>query len=305
MKYSVVIPTLSRPEDLIKAVRSLTQQEPLPSQLIIVDQSPATTAKTEVVEICANYPSINLFYLHEQSIKSLPVAKQYSLSWVTGDIVCFFDDDVELEPDFMKWKFDVFSKHPHIVGCCGIEMNPQSRSKFFLWIFHFFHQGIFQDRRIGLPQRYPDAMPTLIPSDKISGGFSSWRNEVFSHVSFDVKNGLHLTEDVDFSSRVSKVYGGERALAICTKSRLWHNCSPRGRLNLALKQQRKIREFVIYYRLRRHWPTATVSFLWLMFGLFIETCFLMLRHRSLATFWRFWSGLVAGFKHPIQSSAKH
>ena len=98
MKYSVVIPTLSRPEDLIKAVRSLTQQEPLPSQLIIVDQSPATTAKTEVVEICANYPSINLFYLHEQSIKSLPVAKQYSLSWVTGDIVCFFDDDVELEP---------------------------------------------------------------------------------------------------------------------------------------------------------------------------------------------------------------
>ena len=304
MKYSVVIPTLNRPKDLVKAVRSVTLQEPLPSQLIIVDQSPTNAAKSDIVEICSEYPSIELLYLHELGIKSLPAAKQHSLSWVTSDIVCFFDDDIELEPDFIKWQIDAFSNYTHIVGCCGIEMNPKFRSNVFLSVFHFFHKGIFHDRRIGLTKRYPEVMPTLIPSDKISGGFSSWRTEVFSRVSFDLHNNLHATEDMDFSSRVASVYGGERALAICTKSRAWHHYALSGRMNLELKQQRKIREFVIYYRQRRHWPTATASFLWLMLGFFLETCFLMVRYRSPSTFGGFWFGLLAGFKHPIRPVAK-
>ena len=205
----------------------------------------------------------------------------------------------------MKWKFDTFKNQPHIVGCCGIELNPQARGNFFLWVFHFFHRGIFRDRRIGLAQRYPDEMPTLISSDKISGGFSSWRTEVFSQVSFDVSNNLHVTEDMDFSSRVAEVYGGHNSLAICTRAKAWHHYALSGRLNLASKQGRKIREFVIYYRIRRHWPMATVSFLWLMIGFFLETCALALRHRSLATFRSFWSGLMAGFRQQIQpSSAK-
>ena len=304
MKYSVVIPTLNRPEDLLRAVRSVTSQETLPSQLIIVDQSPVATAESNVAEICSEYPSIELIYLHELDLGSLPAAKQHSLSWVKSDIVCFFDDDAELKPDFMTWKLDTFNNNPFIVGCCGIELNHQSRSSFFLWVYHFFHRGIFRDRRIGLAKKYPDTMPALIPSDKISGGFSSWRAEVFSKVSFDLQNNLHATEDIDFSSRVSKVYCRQGALVICTKSRAWHHYTPIGRLDFARKQQRKIREFVVYYRKRRRWPKATMSFVWLMVGFFIEACFFMLKHRSLATFWGFWFGLVAGFQQPIKPSAK-
>ena len=53
MKYSVVITTLNRPEDLLRAVRSVTCQETLPSQLIIVDQSPVAIVESNVAEICA------------------------------------------------------------------------------------------------------------------------------------------------------------------------------------------------------------------------------------------------------------
>ena len=299
MKISVVIPTLNRPVDLKKAVVSVLNQQYPVSQIIVVDQSDENESESILRELCAASPKLELVYLHEKNIRNLPAAKQHSLQWVKGDIVGFIDDDAELDPDYFLWKVRTFEENPSVMGCCGIEINPVQRSDLYYRIFHFFHRGIYTDERMGVLRRYPAEGPHLIHTDKLSGGSASWRSEVFNSLSFDVTNGLHVIEDMDFSSRAAKLFGGKHTLCICMKARFMHHYSLEGRPNLGPKQKRKVRELVLYFRMRRDWPNATPSFLWLLVGLFLETGFLMLTKRSVGVFAGYWTGLIAGFRQRI------
>ena len=140
----------------------------------------------------------------------------------------------------------------------------------------------------------------LIHTDKVSGGISTWRKSVFDSISFDTKNNLHVTEDFDFSTRVARFYGGKESLCICTKAQLWHNYYMAGRPDIGGKQKRKLEEIVVYYRIRQDWDLATFSFVWLLIGLFIESCFLTIVKRSPSVFLGYFVGLRLGFEKTIK-----
>lgn len=294
---TAVIPTRNRPQDLIKAVDSIMAQTRLPEELLIVDQSADCQSRDMVKALMANNAAIKLTYVLDSGISGLVEAKHVAANMALGDIVCFLEDDVVLEPEFLEQIMLGFERNPKMMGCCGVITNPPSQPGFYSVLFHFFHKGIYRDKRVGIYGFNQGHCHLLIESDFISGGLSAWRRAVFAEVPFDWANGFHMYEDIDFSTRVSRYYGGH--LYINPNARLAHYCSPINRDFLGARQRRKLIECITYYKKRSKWNGAKISFIWLLIGLFIEAIYQSFSTRSILVLNGFFIGLFEGFKKKI------
>lgn len=268
MKISAVIPTKNRPHDLLVAVRSITRQTRTPDQLIIVDQSDDMFGQELIRAELQCTPEIELIYVHDPLIAGLVAAKAESIKFATGDVICFLEDDVVLEEDYIHQIEAGFLGKPAMLGCSGVITNPPLVSRLYLLTFQIFHRGIYSDNRPAIFARINNQSSSLIPSDVLSGGLSAWRREVFEEVHFDVSNGFHMLEDFEFSRRAFRCFGSK--FFINPNARLEHNCSPINRAFLDLRHKRKVVEFITYYKKNRQLPFALASLLWLMVGQCID-----------------------------------
>ena len=289
---TAVIPTRNRPVDLAKAVASILAQTRLPDEFIIVDQSPNDESRSVVESLWPRESQIKLNYIHDISISGLVEAKKIAASRASGDIICFLEDDISLEADYIELIELGFIELPEMLGCCGLITNPPHQPPGYTELFHIFHRGIFKDIRVGLYGRLEKHADKLIVSDKLSGGLSAWRREVFAAIPFDVSNGFHMFEDIDFSTRVASHFGP--CLYINPNARLEHHCSPTNREILGPRQRRKLIECIVYYKKRRNCPWATFSLSWLLLGMLIESLFQSYLSRSFGPVHGYFCGLRDG-----------
>lgn len=294
---TAVIPTRNRPNDLSKAVVSILAQTRLPNELMIVDQSPGDESRSIVDALMSGDERILLVYIHDPRISGLVDAKRVAAERAGGDIVCFLEDDVILEPDYIEQIEQGFADRPEMVGCCGIITNPPHQSAAYVILFQLFHRGIFMDRRVGLYGRFSGRGNKLIASEMLSGGLSAWRRDVFKVVPFDVANGFHMFEDIDFSTRVARYFGPR--LYVNPNARLEHHCSPVNREVLGPRQRRKLTECIAYYKKRRDWPGATFALPWLLLGMLLEAVFQSYSARSLGPIQGYFAGLRDGFAKKV------
>ena len=112
---TLIIPTKNRPNDLRKAIESVLFQTQLPDELIIIDQSKDNLSKLTLNEITFNYPKIKLIYIHDTSIKGLVDAKRIGVENSSGNIICFIEDDVYLEPSYLREIKAGFKKYPNML----------------------------------------------------------------------------------------------------------------------------------------------------------------------------------------------
>ena len=270
MKISAVIPTKNRVEDLIKSVKSVLIQTRLPDELLIIDQSDNIIGQREIVNLLnANNNPLSLNYIYDPKIKGLVDAKRVAISKTTGDIICFLEDDVVLEVDYFLNMQASFMERPEMMGCCGVVTNLPKLSNGYVLFFHFFHRGIFFDRRVGVYGYTEKLNDKLIPSNYLSGGISAFRRPVFDVVKFDVSNNFHMLEDIDFSMRAHNYFGN--AFYINPKARLAHYMSPLNRAVLEPRYSRKLREFIVLYKKHKKSSVDLISLLWLLFGMLIES----------------------------------
>jgi len=291
--FTAVIPTLNRPLDLGKAVVSILNQTTLPDELIIVDQSVDDDSQTQVETLVADCKDIQINYIRDPNISGLVDAKRTAVSYAQGDIVCFLEDDIVLESDFIEQIISGFTQQPNMIGCCGIVTNMPQQALVHRLVFNLFHRGIYQDKRVGVYGKREGRGHDLIASRMISGGMSAWRREVFVDVPFDPINGFFMLEDVDFSSRVASYFGPH--LYINPNARLEHNCSPVNREALAPRHRRKVMEFIKYYKHRSDWQCATFNLSWLLCGLFLESLYKATLTHSIWPLKGFFLGLRDGF----------
>ena len=255
---TVVIPTRNRPADLTNAIKSLCSQSRLPDELIVVDQSVDDLSISIVKSLIAPFKQIKLKYIHDSNILGLVEAKHVAVKNASGQIIFFLEDDIVLEADYIRQIELGFIKQPTMIGCSGVITNPPKANFLYRFLFNIFHRGIFIDNRIKVRSVYHGYDHNLIESNMLSGGVSAWRREVFDEVEFDVANGFHMFEDIDFSTRVAQHYG--KRLFINPNARLAHYCSPINRDLLGARERRKIRECFTYYKKRKDWPNAAISF---------------------------------------------
>lgn len=296
-KSTAVIPTKNRPKDLIEAVTSILAQTRLPDELVIVDQSRDDESLNLVKSLVSLYEYTQLVYIHDAAILGLVDAKRIASERAEGDIVCFLEDDVILEADFVAQILLGFADKPDMVGCCGVVTNPPRQTIAYEILFKIFHRGIFMDPRVAIYGRFSGRENQLIPSDMLSGGLSAWRREVFQAVKFDVVNGFHMFEDIDFSTRVARYFGPR--LYINPNARLEHHCSPVNREVLGPRQRRKLTECIVYYKKRADRPGATFAFYWLLCGMLLESIFQSYSARSTGPVLGYFVGLRDGFAKKV------
>jgi len=294
---TAIIPTRNRPKDLLNAIRSLCSQSRLPDELIVIDQSIDNLSVSAIKSLMRQFKQIKLIYLHDSKILGLLDAKRVGVDHASGEIICFLEDDIVLESDYIEQVELGFLKNPNMIGCCGIITNPPTANFLYKTIFNIFHRGIFKDKRIEVHGNYSGRNNNLIKSNMLSGGASAWRREVFDNVEFDVANGFHMFEDIDFSTRVSCHYGNR--LFINPNARLAHYCSPLNRDLLGARERRKLTECFTYYRKRKDWPNATIPFYWLLLGMLLQVIFQSFLSKSFKPIQGYLLGLRDGSKKII------
>jgi glucosyl-dolichyl phosphate glucuronosyltransferase len=294
---SLIIPTLNRPIDLGQAVKSVLKQSRLPDELIIIDQSINDESHKIIRKIWPDNFKTNLLYTLDPSIKGLVNAKKYSLDVSKGDIVCFIEDDIILESDYLYEIENGFSNKTNMLGCCGIITNPPKKPWLYNYVFHIFHIGIFSDKRVGIFGNFTGNGHSLINSNVISGGASAWKVKVFSEVQFDVKNDFHMVEDIEFSTRVENYFG--KQLYINPNARLAHNPSPINRGNIEQTQKKKVYEYILFYKKRRLLYRAVFDLVWLMVGILFESVYNSLSEKSIKPLRGSLHGLIKGINKNI------
>jgi len=296
MKISAVIPTKNRPKDLAHAVESILNQSRHPEQLIVVDQSENEESKSIVLSILKEAGTdVDLVYVLDPSIAGLIAAKEHAVGVCTSDIICFLEDDVVLESDYIAQIENGFDRIAGMYGCCGVVTEVGKVSPLYVAIFKLFHRGIFFDPRVGVHGVKSKQADGLIQSNYLSGGLSAYRMEVFEVIKFDTANDFFMLEDIEFSSRAAIHYGAD-CFFINTAARLAHNMSPLNRANLGQRWERKSREYVMFYKKRRTHGGDFLGLLWLFMGLGMESIVQSVKNFTLSPVSGLFRGAVQGSK---------
>ncbi|NBO71512.1 glycosyltransferase family 2 protein [bacterium] len=297
MIISAVIPTKNRPHDLLQAVRSILSQKRLPDQLIIIDQSNCNYGKSLIDLEFVIKLGCDLCYINDTNIKGLVEAKAKSLEYVKGDIICFFEDDIIIEHEYIFEIERAFKENIGLKGCSGVITNATSSSKIYRFFYNIFHRGIFTDPRPDIYANFLTNNNQLIKSNVINGGLSAWRRDVFEEVEFDYYNKFHMMEDFEFSFRVNHRFPD--TLFINPNARLVHNYSQLNRDSKIRSLERKLFEYIVFYKKNRQYSNSTLSLFIVLLGIFFNATGLCLKHINLAPILAFFRGTKNGFKYEV------
>ena len=194
MTVDAVVCTKDRPREVERCLKSLAAQTNRPARVIIVDASgsPGHAAAPGLrLELIASSPA-------------LPRQRNVALSLATADLVAFFDDDVELEPDYLAEAIRFFEAHPDCAALTGNITNDPVRpaaSRLFRSAFSLANDdGMLRPSGDANYLRHP-ARPTRV--DVVSGSNMVFRRAAIGDATFDERlDGYAYAEDVDFSLRV-------------------------------------------------------------------------------------------------------
>lgn len=273
MKISVIICTRNRFDDFVKTLPSVVAQTRLPDELIIVDSSDEKKLESYIGSTNLPFP---ICYLHTQP--GLTLQRNHGIRESKGDLLFFFDDDVDLNVNYLAEAEKVFlNDTTHKIGAVGgkiIEKTPPSvRLKLEQFTFQVLRLifGVVGTRN---GKFYPSGMPSHPHKNQpsgfiecLSGCCMAFRREVFEKAKFDEALAHYgLMEDVDISKQTLdagyKIYYQISAALI-------HNESPMNRLKV---QQWAEMSVVNYdYLFRKSWAQENWRWLfyyWALLGLF-------------------------------------
>lgn len=121
MKFSIIIATFGRKEEVSSLLNSLSTQTHQDFELIIVDQNPPEFLQ----EIRATWAGQYAVWKNVD-FKSANRARNIGLGLASGDIVTFADDDCEYLPDTLKTVQAIFESRPSLFVITGKAMDKVS-----------------------------------------------------------------------------------------------------------------------------------------------------------------------------------
>jgi len=205
MRFSVVIPTLRREAILEATLASLSECDPGPDEVIVIDADPEGSSRP-VITTFDHQASPAVLYIN--SPPSLTVQRNRGIDEASGDVIVFLDDDVSISPDLFARLAETYSDHG-IVGATGRVIEPEGgrrggpRSIFRRLLPGGGREGTFT--RYGYP-RYLRELDRRRDVEFMRGCFMSARREAATKIRFDEHmGGYALAEDEDFSFRLLRL----------------------------------------------------------------------------------------------------
>jgi glycosyltransferase involved in cell wall biosynthesis len=271
---SVIIATYNRPDEVTDCIRSILIQTEKPVELIVVDDGDLPGVPLEAECTAAG---INCKF-HKKDTPGTTESRNAGVKLATGDIIIFFDDDTELEPDYIKEIMNVFRDDTKgtVGGVCGDLANPRAlRTRdyikgLFEWFFllHGYREG-----RI-LPSGFcvdigetPFPLKKICDVDFVAGYGMAYRKEVFKDLSFTKKyRAVSFGEDKDFSASVARKY----RQVYTPKARIVHHFSKLMRpVNERWEQMRILGVYIFFKKHVKRSPFSWVFFWYAISGYLI------------------------------------
>lgn len=273
MKISVIICTRNRFDDFTKTLPSVAAQTRLSDELIIVDSSDEKILEVYLISVKLPFP---VRYFHTQP--GLTLQRNHGIRESKGDLIFFFDDDVNLDANYLAEVEKIFvNDEKHEIGAVGgriVSNSPQTLRMKIESLFFGFIRIMFDVVGTRNGKFYPSGMPSHPHKNQASGYIEclsgccmAFRREVFGKAKFDESLARYgLMEDVDISKQTLdagyKIY-------YQTSATLIHNESPMNRLKV---QQWAEMSVVNYdYLFRKSWSRDKWRWLfyyWALIGLF-------------------------------------
>lgn len=302
MRLSIVVPTRNRPEDLARALASIMPQMRDCDELLIIDQSFVSSAArvNDLVKRTQVLGTVVYDYCPD-SINSLVQAKAYSVEKASGELVVFLEDDIEICEDYLPSVRKIFLENPDLIGGCGVEIG-KTPSFMYRIGFKVTHIGLFDDQRVHVVPSRSGLEP--VNSKFLSGGMSFFRTFAVRKVGFDLTNDLFALEDIDFSMRVSLAFG-DNNLAIFPNIQLVHHRSNVNRLRGENRWNRKICEYVIFYKKFRRSLSDDLAFVWLALCLSVCAIIESIVMRDPKIVKGLFAGLFVGLRSNVTNISKN
>ena len=208
-KYSIIVPTRNRKEQLIELIKTINFDDKNLNELIIVDSSDRNS-ETEIVNL---NKKISYFFT---IIRSASIQRNIGVKHISNysKYVFFLDDDVRPDIDYFNSLLSTI-KQSKAIGASGIALEPGSNSRAKNNLFISIPKKLFLlDSKIG-GSLLKSAVNIPVQGNLIEGvnlysanwliGCSVWEASVFSKIGFPTNFfGQSLGEDVLFSARASK-----------------------------------------------------------------------------------------------------
>lgn len=266
MFISVIIPTYKRAKDLKIVLDSLCEQIILPNETIIVDQS--LDDETKILCSQKRYKRIwiKYFWINNKSgarARNQGIEELYEKS----DIVCFFDDDVKVYPDYIKQTISFFWEYTNAYGFWwNIVNSPHT----LFWRFFFFvrkHIMDWMNEDLSVIQySYTVPIKTLVWSTM------SYRKCIMDQwFRFpDWMERYSYGEDMFFSFSINQRY--KDSLYYLPMAKIDHYRSSKARMISKEKiKQILLHSFIYYYnshRKTRYWFIFLIAFIYYFFSYF-------------------------------------
>jgi GT2 family glycosyltransferase len=283
---SVIICTRNRHDCIGACLESIAHQSVLLDELIVVDSSdiPLIAQQSFLAVFNATYfPRTRLLYRHTKP--GLPYQRNVGIAIAHADIIYFFDDDVVLEPDYIKEMQRIFAGHPKYAGGSGSITNIAP----YKCTFRHVIRSIFLIQRNYTSGNFTSSgMPTHsygtseFKGVQVLGGCCcAYRSTIFNKHRFDEYLVRYAyMEDCDFSKRVSH----DHALFYNPYAKLAHNQSPLNRENL-VDFRTMFSHHYTYLFFKNFYPEKKLrlfAYLWSMTGLCLEAFYSSITQCSMA-----------------------
>jgi len=280
---SIVICTMNRADDLMKAIDSIEAQTVPFDELIVVDASTNEETETRLQEH-RKTGKPHIHYLH--SDPSTTRQRNLGADIAAHELIFFFDDDVVLQPDYHEEILNVYRNHasPRLAGVTGKLLNPSQGSRFTAILRAIFMHHRWIDRGRSRMQLSGEMVlvksPTRVARVAAMAGFNqSYKRSVFLEHRFDeTLGGYAIREDMDLCTRV----GRDHDFFQTPYAGIYHNRSPANRTKARKLNERRIVNYTYMFRKNfRGQPWRIPFFVWSLVGYFVHASIEVIRYGTL------------------------
>jgi glucosyl-dolichyl phosphate glucuronosyltransferase len=117
LSLSLIVPTYSRPEGLVRMLASVADQSAVDVEVIVVDNAPNPRVRRVVTE-ASEVAAAPIRYVAEPTL-GLHNARHAGAHAASGDILVFTDDDATFDPGWLDAYARAFEDHPEMAAAGG------------------------------------------------------------------------------------------------------------------------------------------------------------------------------------------
>ena len=277
-KISVIVCTRDRPNDLEELLSTILKQSYPPSEVIILDDSPASSAKQIAQSFSSKFQLIRCQLKYAKSTgDGLPAARNLGIKLFKGDAILFIDDDVLLDQNilntlatFLRDSHNAIGVQPKILPIKE-EISNRMLAKLENAIYkalmlNYHEENKLKVRRSGA-SILPNSLTKAITVQRLSGCCCCYKREVFHEFCFDTNlKRWGFMEDLDFSYRLYKKYS--QSLYAVPSTKIIHKASKEARLpNRAIIYMTTIYWFYVFFKdIFESSVLNLIAFLWALTG---------------------------------------